>query len=89
MPIAGGLLGIGFADTRDVMKSGGSKGEEPDAATRRLPPQPEGLMAKGPQALSADLNGEPAPPCARLRAWRPFAINAAPVDYLDGLLGQK
>ena len=99
VPLAGGL--------------GGSKGEEPDAASRRLPPPPEGLMAKGPQAVSADLartcgprgfapaigcadaalsasrmvNGEPAPPCARLRAWRPFAINAAPIDYLDGLLG--
>ena len=91
---------------------GGSKVEEPDAASRRLPPPPEGLMAKGPHAVSAGLartcgprscapaigcadaalsasrmvNGEPAPPYARLRAWRPFAINAAPIDYLDGLL---
>ena len=64
---------------------GGSKVEEPDAASRRLPPQPEGLMAKGPHAVSAGLNGEPAPPCAPLRAWRPFAINAAPTHYLDGL----
>jgi len=81
-----GLLGIGFADTRGVLKAGGSKVEEPDAASRRLPPQPEGLMAKGPHSVSVALNGVPAPPCAHLRAWRPFAINAAPIDYLDGLL---
>ena len=65
---------------------GGPKVEEPDAASRRLPPQPEGLMAKGPHAVSAGLNGEPAPPCAHLRACGPFAVNAAPIDYLDGLL---
>src|SRR5664279_6430461 len=81
-----GLLGIGFADTRGVLKSGGSKDKEPDAASRRLPPQPEGLMAKGSHAASPGLNGEPAPPCARFLAWKPFAINAAPIDYLDGLL---
>ena len=34
---------------------GGSKVKEPDAASRRLPPQPEGLMAKGPHAVSAGL----------------------------------
>jgi len=50
-----GPLGIGFADTRGVLKSGGSKVKEPDAASRRLPPQPEGLMAKGPHAVSAGL----------------------------------
>ena len=83
-----GPLGIGFADTRDELKSGGSKDEEPDAASRRLPPQPKGLMAKGPHAVSAGSNGEPAPPCAPLLAWRPFAVNAAPIDYLDGLLGR-
>jgi len=38
-----GPLGIGFTDTRDKLKSGGPKVEEPDAASRRLPPQPEGL----------------------------------------------
>jgi len=63
-----GPLGIGFADTRGVLKSGGSKDEEPDAAYRRLPPQPEGLMAKGSHAASPGLNGEPAPPCARFLA---------------------
>jgi hypothetical protein len=63
-----GPLGIGFADTRDVMNSGGSKDEVPDAAYRRLPPQPEGLMAKGLHAASPGLNGEPAPPCARFLA---------------------
>jgi hypothetical protein len=47
---------------------GGSKVEEPDAAYRRLPPQPEGLMAKGFHATSTGLNGEPAPPCARFLA---------------------
>ena len=47
---------------------GGSKDEEPDAAYRRLPPQPEGLMAKGSHAASPGLNGEPAPPCARFLA---------------------
>ena len=65
---------------------GGSKDEEPDAASRRLPPQPEGLMAKGSHAASPGLNGEPAPPCAHFLAWKPFAINAAPIDYLDALL---
>ena len=79
---------------------GGSKDEEPDAASRRLPPQPAGLMAKGSHAASPGLNGEPAPPCARFLlgiacsdtrdeltyAWKPFAINAAPIDYLDTLL---
>src|ERR1035438_1663057 len=68
---------------------GGSKDEEPDAASRRLPPQPEGLMAKGSHAASAGLNGEPAPPCARLLAWKPFAFNAAPIDYLDTLLFRR
>jgi len=63
-----GPLGIGFADTRGVLKSGGSKVKEPDAASRRLPPQPEGLMAKGLHAASPGLNGEPAPPCARFLA---------------------
>jgi hypothetical protein len=81
-----GPLGIGFADTRDVLNFGGSKDEEPDAASRRLPPQPEGLMAKGSHAASPGLNGEPAPPCAHFLAWKPFAINAAPIDYLDTLL---
>jgi len=38
-----GPLGIGFADTRDELKSGGPKDEEPDAGSRRLAPQPEGL----------------------------------------------
>ncbi len=66
---------------------GGSKDEEPDAVSRRLSPQPEGLMAKGSHAASPGLNGEPAPPCARFLAWKPFAINAAPIDYLDALLG--
>ena len=97
-----GLLGIGFADTRDVLNSGGSKDEEPDAASRQLPPQPEGLLAKGSHAASAGLNGEPAPPCAHFLlgiargdtrdkltpAWKPFAINAAPIHYLDTLLIQ-
>jgi len=64
---------------------GGSKGEEPDAASRWLPPQPGGLMAKSSHAASPGLNGEPAPPCARFLAWKPFAINAAPIDYLDAL----
>jgi len=63
-----GPLGIDFVDTRDEMKHGGSKDEEPDAASRRLPPQPEGLMAKGFHAASPGLNGEPAPPCARFLA---------------------
>jgi len=62
------LLGIGFADTRDKLISGGSKVEEPDAASRRLPHQPEGLMAKGIHAASPGLNGEPTPPCARFLA---------------------
>ena len=65
---------------------GGSKDEKPDAASRRLPPQPGGLMAKGSHATSADLNGEPAPPCAHFLAWKPFAVNAAPIDYFDTLL---
>ena len=91
---------------------GGSKDEAPDTASRRLPPQPEGLMAKGSHAASAVLarasgprglapaigcadaalfaarmvNGEPAPPCAHFLAWKPFAINAAPIDYLESLL---
>ena len=65
---------------------GGSKDEEPDAASRRLPPQPEGLMAKGSHSASPGLNGEPAPPCAHFLAWKPFAINAAPTHYLDTLL---
>ena len=73
MPLAGGL--------------GGSKVEELDAASRRLPPQPEGLMAKGSQVASLGLNGEPTPPCARFLTWKPFAINAASIDYLDTLLG--
>jgi hypothetical protein len=30
-----GLLGIGCADTRDTLITGGSKDEEPDAASRR------------------------------------------------------
>ena len=47
---------------------GGSKVEEPDTASRRLPHQPEGLMAKGIHAASPGLNGEPAPPCARFLA---------------------
>ena len=34
---------------------GGSKDEEPDAASRRLPPQPEGLRAKGSPAASPGL----------------------------------
>jgi len=38
-----GPLGIGFADTRDKLKFGGPKDKEPDAASRRLAPQPEGL----------------------------------------------
>ena len=84
-----GLLGIGCADTRDKLKLGGSKEEEPDVASRRLPPQPEGLMAKGSHVVSGRLNGEPAPPCAPFLTWKPFAINAAPIDYLDTLLGWR
>jgi hypothetical protein len=45
-------------------------------------------MAKGSHAASAVLNGVPAPPCAHFLAWKPFAINAAPIDYLDTLLIQ-
>jgi hypothetical protein len=81
-----GSLGIGFADTRDILNSGGSKDEEPDAVSRRLPPQPEGLTAKGSLAASPGLNGEPAPPCAHFLAWKPFAVNAAPIDGQDTLL---
>jgi hypothetical protein len=47
---------------------GSSKDEEPNAAYRRLPRQPEGLMEKGFHAASPGLNGEPAPPCARFLA---------------------
>lgn len=65
---------------------GGPKVKEPDAASRELPPQPEGLMAKASHAASAGLNGEPAPPCARILACEPFDINAAPIDYLNTLL---
>ena len=43
-------------------------------------------MAKGSPAASPGLNGEPAPPRARFLAWKPFAVNAAPIDYLDTLL---
>ena len=43
-------------------------------------------MAKGSHAASPGLKGEPAPPCAHFLAWKPFAINAAPIDYLDALL---
>ena len=68
---------------------GGPKVEELDAASRRLPPLPGGLMAKGIHAASPGWNGEPAPPCARFLAWTPFAINAAPIDYLDRLLGRR
>src|ERR1035438_8552793 len=84
-------LGIAGGDTEKEGDDGlgGSKDEEPDAASRRLPPQPEGLMAKGSHAASAGLNGEPAPPCARLLAWKPFAFNAAPIDYLDTLLFRR
>ena len=42
-------------------------------------------MAKGSHAASPGLNGVPAPPCAHFLAWKPFAINAAPIDYLDTL----
>jgi hypothetical protein len=49
-----GLLGIGCADTRDTLITGGSKDEEPDAASRRPPPQPKGLMAKGFHAAPSD-----------------------------------
>ncbi|WLT33204.1 hypothetical protein [Geothrix sp. PMB-07] len=63
-----GPLGIGFADTRDELISGGPKVEELDAASRRLPPLPEGLLAKGIHAASPGLNGEPAPPCAHFLA---------------------
>ena len=65
---------------------GGSKVEEPDAASRRLPPQPFGLTVKGSHAASAGLNGVPAPPCAHFLAWKPFAVNAAPIDGWDALL---
>jgi hypothetical protein len=82
-----GPLGIGFADTRDKTISGGSKDEEPDAASRWLPPQPEGLSAKGSLAVSARSDDEPASPLTRLRAIEPSALNAAPGEYLDGLLG--
>ena len=44
-------------------------------------------MAKGSQVASLGLNGEPTPPCARFLTWKPFAINAASIDYLDTLLG--
>jgi len=70
-----GLLGIGFADTRGVLKSGGSKVEEPDAASRRLPPQPEGLMAKGPMLCRwawlgpAVLGASPPPSAAPMRPY--------------------
>ena len=60
---------------------GGSKDEEPDAASRRLPPQPEGLMAKGLHAVSAGLNGETRtalhpPPClaALCRQCSPYRL---------------
>ena len=81
-----GPLGIAFGDTRDRLRFGGPKVEEPDEASRKLPPQPEGLMAKASHAASAGLNGEPAPPCARFLACEPFDINAAPIDYLNTLL---
>jgi len=68
---------------------GGSKVEEPDAASRRLPPQPEGLMGKGSHTVSGRLNGEPAPPCAPFLVWKPFPINAAPIEYLDRLLDSR
>jgi hypothetical protein len=44
------------------------------------------LMAKASHAASAGLNGVPAPPCAPFLAWKPFAVNAAPIDGLDALL---
>ena len=47
---------------------GGPKVEELDAASRRLPPLPEGLRAKGIHAASSGLNGVPAPPFARFLA---------------------
>ena len=78
-------LGIGFADTRDVMNSGGPKDEELDAAFRGPPPLPEGLMAKGSQTASPGLDGERTPPCARFLAWKPFAINAASIHCSDTL----
>jgi len=81
-----GLLGIGFADTRGELKSGGPKDEEPDAASRRLAPQPEGLSAKGSLAVSARSDDGPASPLTRLRAIKPFALNAVPAEYVDGLL---
>ncbi len=85
-----GPLGIGFADTRGELKSGGPKNEEPDAASRRLAPQPEGRpqsgcdgSAKGSLAVSARSDDGPASPLTRLRAIKPFALNA---EYVDGLL---
>ena len=68
---------------------GGPKVEELDAASRRLPSLPAGLMAKVSHAASAGLNGVPAPPCAHFLAWKPFAINAAPIDCPDTLLGTE
>jgi len=65
---------------------GGPKDEEPDAASRRLAPQPEGLSAKGSLAVSARSDDGPASPLTRLRAIKPFALNAVPGEYLDGLL---
>jgi len=65
---------------------GGSKDEESDAASRQLPPQPEGLSAKGPLAVLARSDDGIASPLTRLRAIEPFALNATPGEYLDGLL---
>jgi hypothetical protein len=85
--MGGGCAGVPAEGGKESDEGlGGSKDEELDAASRRLPPQPEGLMAKASHAASAGLNGVPAPPCAPFLAWKPFAVNAAPIDGLDALL---
>lgn len=66
---------------------GGPKDEEPDAASRRLAPQPKGLSAEGSLAVSARSDDGPASPLTRLRAIKPSALNAVPGEYLDGLQG--
>jgi hypothetical protein len=46
-----------------------------------------GLSAKGLYAALSGLHGMPAPHRALRLASKPFALNAAPSDYLDTLLG--
>ena len=88
--MGGGCTGAPAEGGKESDESlGGPKVEELDVASRRLPSKPEGLMAKGSHAASAGLNGVPAPSCAPFLAWKPIAINAAPIDNLDTLLAAQ